>query len=81
MTVSNSADWELLKHLKTVYLLGIGGIGMSSLARFFMEIGHCKVFGYDHSPSKITQKLVQDGAVVHYDQTIPQSILHDTVIG
>lgn len=39
---------------KTLYFLGIGGIGMSALARFFMQRGDT-VYGYDLTPSPITR--------------------------
>ncbi|MEC7454307.1 MAG: Mur ligase domain-containing protein, partial [Bacteroidota bacterium] len=48
-----------------VYFLGIGGIGMSALAQYFVQHGH-DVFGYDRIASEVTDKLIQIGATVHY---------------
>lgn len=65
-----------LENIKRVYFLGIGGIGMSALAQFFLHYGK-KVFGYDLTPSPITDKLIKMGAVIHFteqDQLIPDQI-------
>ncbi len=51
--------------IKKVYLLGIGGIGMSALARYFRFIGK-SVSGYDKTPSALTEELVKEGIPVHY---------------
>ena len=52
-----------------VYFLGIGGIGMSALAQYFVQQGH-DVFGYDGIASDITEKLSQIGATVHHRDSI-----------
>ena len=52
-----------------VYFLGIGGIGMSALAQYFVQQGH-DVFGYDGIASEITEKLSQIGATVHHRDSI-----------
>jgi len=49
----------------TYYFLGIGGIGMSALARFFKQSGH-NVSGYDRTESPLTRQLVSEGIPVHY---------------
>lgn len=49
---------HLLKDIKNVYFVGIGGIGMSALARYFKAIG-CHVAGYDRTPSALTEKMKQ----------------------
>lgn len=54
-----------LNHIKAVYFLGIGGIGMSALARFFHLRG-LPVAGYDRTPSALTLELEQEGISVHY---------------
>lgn len=51
----------------TVYMLGIGGIGMSALARFFHRQG-MQVSGYDKTPSSLTDELEQEGIPVHFDE-------------
>ena len=52
-----------------VYFLGIGGIGMSALARYFNSRGH-KVSGYDRTESELTKQLVKEGMIIHYDDNI-----------
>lgn len=54
---------------KTIYFLGIGGIGMSAIARYYLQTGN-KVYGYDHVQSPITDKLSAEGAVIHYDVNV-----------
>ncbi|MDE6861248.1 MAG: UDP-N-acetylmuramate--L-alanine ligase [Alistipes sp.] len=49
-----------------VYFLGVGGIGMSALARYFLHEGYA-VAGYDRTPSPLTAELEREGAAVHYD--------------
>lgn len=48
------------------YFIGIGGIGMSALARYFKQRGD-NVYGYDHAESPLTHQLEHEGIVVHYD--------------
>ena len=55
-----------LKKLSSVYFLGIGGIGMSSLARYFLSTG-AKVSGYDRMPTPLTLQLEQEGMKIHFD--------------
>jgi len=54
-----------LNDIKQVYFLGIGGIGMSALARYFRHIGKT-VSGYDHVETDLTRKLQSEGIAVHY---------------
>ena len=61
-----------------VYFLGIGGIGMSALARFYTHSG-LFVAGYDRTPSPITAALEEEGIKIHYvdnPEAIPDSILN-----
>ena len=58
-----------LKNLKTVYFLGIGGIGMSALARYFKANGSI-VCGYDKTPTPLTTELQNEGIDVHFDENI-----------
>lgn len=58
-----------MKDIKSVYFLGIGGIGMSNLARYFMSNGK-KVAGYDRTETELTRALVKEGAEIHYDDNI-----------
>lgn len=53
----------------TIYFVGIGGIGMSAIARYFMHEG-VKVAGYDRTPSPLTAELEKEGAAIHYDDDV-----------
>jgi UDP-N-acetylmuramate--alanine ligase len=58
-----------LKDIKKVYFLGIGGIGMSALARYFKSLG-AEVSGYDRTPTELTNALIAEGiAVIFEDNT------------
>ena len=57
---------------KAVYFLGIGGIGMSALARYFHKIG-ARVSGYDKTATPLTLQLVREGISVHYEDDISQA--------
>lgn len=50
----------------TIYFLGIGGIGMSALARYFQHLG-AAIFGYDRTVSPLTQLLENEGMTIHYE--------------
>lgn len=58
-----------LKQVHNVYFVGIGGIGMSALARYFQEIGK-NVGGYDKTATKITSSLTDLGIHVHFEDNI-----------
>jgi len=60
-----------IEKIKRVYLLGIGGIGMSALARYFNFIGK-KVDGYDKTPSSLTLDLEKEGIAIHYTDDLQQ---------
>lgn len=51
---------------KTYYFLGIGGIGMSALARYFKTLGH-EVSGYDRTCTPLTESLESEGIGIHYE--------------
>ena len=48
-----------IKNIKAVYFVGIGGIGMSALARYFKVMGY-EVAGYDRTPSPLTRKMTDE---------------------
>lgn len=50
----------------TIYFLGIGGIGMSALARYYHSEGY-SVAGYDRTPSPLTKQLENEGMAIHYE--------------
>jgi UDP-N-acetylmuramate--alanine ligase len=54
-----------LNDLRRIYFLGIGGIGMSALARYFMRRG-VEVHGYDRTQTELTSQLEAEGMKVHY---------------
>lgn len=58
-----------IDHIENIYFIGIGGIGMSALARYFKSQGKY-VAGYDRSPSELTGKLEDEGIAVVYDDEI-----------
>ena len=57
--------------LKSVYFIGAGGIGMSALVRYFLSKGK-NVGGYDRTPSELTEKLIEEGAAIHYEDSSDQ---------
>jgi len=58
-----------VRNIKRVYFIGIGGIGMSALARFFKERG-AVVSGYDRTETDLTKALVAEGIDVHYTDKV-----------
>ncbi len=58
-----------LQKIKNVYFLGIGGIGMSALARYFKHSGR-NVAGYDRTPTALTEALQSEGIDVHFEDDI-----------
>ncbi len=55
-----------INDIKEVYFIGIGGIGMSALARYFITKG-IKVSGYDRTETTLTRQLTAEGIAVHYE--------------
>ena len=67
------------KSIKNIYFLGIGGIGMSALARYFKAQGY-RVAGYDRTPSSLTGKMqTEEGMAINYrdDETEIAPEFHD----
>lgn len=60
-----------LNDIKTVYFIGIGGIGMSAIARFFKSRG-VQVSGYDKTVTVLTRELEAAGIPVHYYEDVSQ---------
>lgn len=58
-----------LDDIKKIYFVGIGGIGMSALARYFNFNG-VEVFGYDRTATKLTAQLEKEGMQIHYKEDI-----------
>ena len=72
-----------LNNIKTFYFVGIGGIGMSALARYFKMQGKA-VFGYDKTSTELTDQLIAEGIPVNFTDEIAEIqkevILKDTVL-
>jgi UDP-N-acetylmuramate--alanine ligase len=60
-----------ITQLKQVYFIGVGGIGMSAIARFFNNRG-VKVTGYDKTETPLTQKLIHEGIAIHFTDDVEQ---------
>ena len=58
-----------LKDIKSIYFLGAGGIGMSALVRYFLAEGK-KVAGYDRTACALTDKLIEEGADLHFEENV-----------
>ena len=66
---------------RNIYFIGIGGIGMSAIARYYNAKGYA-VSGYDKTPSPLTEALEREGIKVHYEDNIsyvPQNV-EDTLV-
>lgn len=71
-----------LDGIKRVYFAGIGGIGMSALARFFHHIGK-EVAGYDRTATTLTRRLEAEGMSVHYEDDlslVPSDFIREEMI-
>lgn len=60
-----------LNQIQNVYFIGIGGIGMSALARYFMNIGK-NVAGYDKTKTQLTTELESLGMKIHFEDVVSQ---------
>ena len=58
-----------MKDMKAVYFIGVGGIGMSAIARYFISRG-LVVAGYDKTPTELTRRLEKEGVLLHYEEDI-----------
>lgn len=58
-----------MEKIKAVYFVGIGGIGMSAIARYFLNEG-IVVGGYDKAQTDLTRKLEEEGAQIHYEENV-----------
>lgn len=58
-----------MSELKNIYFIGIGGIGMSAIARYYNFKG-LKVSGYDKTPSELTHALETEGIEIHYEDDV-----------
>jgi UDP-N-acetylmuramate--alanine ligase len=58
-----------LNGIKKVYFIGVGGIGMSAIARYFHSKG-IEVGGYDRTQTDLTKELEQEGISIHYNEDV-----------
>jgi UDP-N-acetylmuramate--alanine ligase len=58
-----------LSNIKKIYFVGIGGIGMSAIARYFLLRG-CEVHGYDRTETELTKNLAREGMKIHYTDDV-----------
>ncbi|MDD5571600.1 MAG: Mur ligase domain-containing protein, partial [Bacteroidales bacterium] len=58
-----------LENLNNIYFIGIGGIGMSALARYFKSRGK-NVSGYDRTSTPLTRQLMDEGMEIHFEENI-----------
>ena len=68
--------------MKNVYFIGIGGIGMSALARYYKFKGY-NVAGYDRTPSDLTAQLEKEGIAVHYEdrpELVPADVAESLIV-
>lgn len=64
-----SASLLSISDIKKIYFIGIGGIGMSALARYFRGRG-AEVFGYDKTETELTRTLAAEGMTIHYTDDV-----------
>ena len=71
-----------MKEYTNIYFIGIGGIGMSAIARYYNAKGF-KVTGYDKTPSPLTQALEDEGIEIHYEDNtdfVPKDVENTLVV-
>ncbi len=68
-TVLMNSPFGGLEKMKTVYFIGIGGIGMSAVARYFNSKG-VAVSGYDKTVTALTKDLEESGISIHYEENV-----------
>ena len=69
MSSENNIQLSSLKGIKKVYFIGIGGIGMSAIARYFLSKG-IQVSGYDRTVTELTKELEAEGISIHYSEEL-----------
>ncbi len=63
---------QSISQIQKAYFLGIGGIGMSAIARYFNHLG-IQVYGYDKTPTPLTNQLIEEGVQIHFEDN-PQLV-------
>lgn len=67
--IEPSVSLPSLAEIRNVYFIGIGGIGMSAIARYFHSRG-VQVSGYDKTATELTRELEASGIAVHYHEDV-----------
>ena len=60
---------SIIEKFSNFYFIGIGGIGMSNLARYFLSY-HKQVAGYDRTSTTLSRQLEKEGALIHYEDNV-----------
>jgi UDP-N-acetylmuramate--alanine ligase len=68
-TVLMNTPFGGIENIREIYFIGIGGIGMSALARYFHSKG-VKVSGYDKTPTTLTKEMESSGISIHYEENL-----------
>lgn len=68
-TVLMNTPFGGIENIREIYFIGIGGIGMSALARYFHSIA-VKVSGYDKTPTPLTKEMETAGISIHYEENL-----------
>src|SRR5215203_4098537 len=68
-TIIPDVETSSLSGIQKVYFIGIGGIGMSAIARYFHSKG-IEVNGYDRTPTELSKQLEQEGIAIHYKENV-----------
>src|SRR6478735_10404361 len=69
--IRTTSNQQPATNYKYIYFLGVGGIGMSAIARYFKANGK-PVWGYDKTETALTKSLVAEGIQIHYEDSIAQ---------
>jgi UDP-N-acetylmuramate--alanine ligase len=68
-TVLMNTPFGGIENIREIYFIGIGGIGMSALARYFYSVG-VKVSGYDKTSTSLTKEMESIGISIHYEENL-----------
>ena len=68
-TVLMNTPFNGVDKIREIYFIGIGGIGMSAVARFFHSKG-VRVSGYDKTSTVLTKELEASGIAIHYEENV-----------
>src|SRR6185437_5906601 len=78
-SAGNSKSIMEVKDIRTIYFIGIGGIGMNALARYFKFHG-ATVSGYDRTTTTLTHQLESEGIAIHYEEDVDAIPKHPDLV-